>query len=86
MGTNNKPVMLLVEDEQDTADLVSLIMKDRGYQVSHAPDGAAALEKIALMPPLFLAMVDIQLPMSTVSQFWRRSAPHRTARTCRSSC
>jgi DNA-binding response OmpR family regulator len=61
-GTNNKPVMLLVEDEQDTADLVSLIMKERGYQVSHAADGAAALEKIALMPPPSLVVLDIQLP------------------------
>jgi len=62
MGTNNKPVMLLVEDEQDTADLVMLIMKERGYHVSHAPDGAAALEKIALMPPPSLVVLDIQLP------------------------
>ena len=54
--------LLLVEDEQDTADLVTLIMKERGYHVSHAADGSAALEKIALMPPPSLVLLDIQLP------------------------
>lgn len=54
--------LLLVEDEQDTADLVTLIMKERGYHVSHAADGSAALEKIALMSPPSLVLLDIQLP------------------------
>lgn len=57
-----QPFLLLVEDEQDTADLVTLIMKEQGYQVSHAADGSAALEKIALMPPPSLVVLDIQLP------------------------
>ena len=60
--SGNDPLLLLVEDEQDTADLVTLIMKERGYQVSHAADGSVALEKIALMPPPSLVMLDIQLP------------------------
>jgi len=37
-------------------------MKERGYQVSHAADGSTALEKIALMPPPSLVVLDIQLP------------------------
>ncbi len=61
-STEHDPLLLLVEDEQDTADLVTLIMKERGYQVSHAADGSAALEKIALLPPPSLVMLDIQLP------------------------
>lgn len=60
--SENDPLLLLVEDEQDTADLVTLIMKERGYQVSHAADGSVALEKIALMPPPSLVVLDIQLP------------------------
>ena len=55
-------LLLLVEDEQDTADLVTFVMKERGYQVLHAADGSVALEKIALMPPPSLVMLDIQLP------------------------
>ncbi|MGE0644989.1 MAG: response regulator [Nitrospira sp.] len=60
--SENDPLLLLVEDEQDTADLVTLIMKEWGYQVSHAADGSVALEKIALMPPPSLVILDIQLP------------------------
>jgi DNA-binding response OmpR family regulator len=56
------PLLLLVEDEQDTVDLMMLIMKERGYQVSHASNGSVALEKVALMPPPSLVMLDIQLP------------------------
>lgn len=61
-SSEQNTLLLLVEDEQDTADLVMLIMKERGYHVSHASDGSAALEKIALMPPPSLVLLDIQLP------------------------
>jgi len=61
-SSGQDPLLLLVEDEQDTADLVTLIMKERGYQVLHAADGSLALEKVALMPPPSLVMLDIQLP------------------------
>ncbi|MDH4249861.1 MAG: response regulator [Nitrospira sp.] len=61
-SSGQDPLLLLVEDEQDTADLVTLIMKERGYQVLHAADGSVALEKVALMPPPSLVMLDIQLP------------------------
>lgn len=61
-SSGQHPLLLLVEDEQDTADLVTLIMKERGYQVLHAADGSVALEKVALMPPPSLIMLDIQLP------------------------
>jgi CheY-like chemotaxis protein len=60
--SGKKPLLLLVEDEPDTASLVTLIMEGKGYQVLHTPDGADALEKIALMPPPSLALLDIQLP------------------------
>jgi CheY-like chemotaxis protein len=60
--SGKKPLLLLVEDEPDTASLVTLIMEAKGYQVLHTPDGAEALEKIALMPPPSLTLLDIQLP------------------------
>jgi CheY-like chemotaxis protein len=61
-SSGHAPLLLLVEDEQDMADLVMLIMKEQGYHVSHAANGVAALEKIALMPPPSLILLDIQLP------------------------
>ncbi len=60
--SGKKPLLLLVEDESDTASLVKLIVEEKGYQVLHTPDGAEALEKIALMPPPSLILLDIQLP------------------------
>ena len=58
----NQPI-LVVEDEPDTADLVKLILRGKGYQVVHAPDGQDALDKIASMPPPSLVLLDIQLPL-----------------------
>jgi two-component system sensor histidine kinase/response regulator len=60
--SGNKPPLLLVEDEPDTASLVKLIMEGKGYQVLHAATGSEALDKIALMPPPSLVLLDIQLP------------------------
>jgi CheY-like chemotaxis protein len=60
--SGNKPPLLLVEDEPDTASLVKLIMEGKGYEVLHAATGSEALDKIALMPPPSLVLLDIQLP------------------------
>ena len=57
----NQPI-LLVEDEPDTAALVTLILQEKGYTVVHAADGQDALNKIASMPPPSLVLLDIQLP------------------------
>lgn len=61
-STLETQLLLLVEDEQDTADLVTMIMTEQGFQVVHAADGQTALDKIALMPPPSLVLLDIQLP------------------------
>lgn len=58
----NEPPLLLIEDEPDTASLVKLIMEGKGYEVLHAATGSEALDKIALMPPPSLVLLDIQLP------------------------
>jgi ActR/RegA family two-component response regulator len=65
----DQPILLLVEDEPDTADLVALIMKERGFLVVHAADGQDAMDKIALMPPLRSCCWTFNYPMSTGSPF-----------------
>jgi len=60
--SQGKPILLLVEDEEDTANLVKLIMEDIGYQVVPAEDGREAQRIIPLMPPPSLVLLDIQLP------------------------
>lgn len=59
---NGKPILLLVEDEEDTANLVKLIMEGQGYQVVRAADGREAQDMLHLMPPPSLVLLDIQLP------------------------
>lgn len=59
---NSKPILLMVEDEEDTANLIKLIMEEEGFLVVHASDGRQALEQIDGMPPPDVVLMDIQIP------------------------
>lgn len=52
----------MVEDEEDTANLIKLIMEEEGFGVIHATDGRQALEQIDDMPPPDVVLMDIQIP------------------------
>lgn len=41
---NTKPMLLLVEDEEDTANLIKLIVEKEGFGVVHATDGRSAAD------------------------------------------
>ncbi len=58
----NQPALFLIEDEPDTADLVTLLLQEKGYPVVHAIDGHDALNKIGSMRLPSLVLLDIQLP------------------------
>lgn len=60
----DKPTLLLVEDEDDTADLVTLIMEGEGYQVVRAADGREAMKMIESLPPPSLVLLDMLLPFA----------------------
>ncbi|QNP39565.1 response regulator transcription factor [Lysobacter solisilvae (ex Woo and Kim 2020)] len=53
--------ILMIEDEDDIAFLLRLMLERDGYQVEHAPDGRQALERFSAAPPA-LVMMDIMLP------------------------
>lgn len=59
---DSQPLLFLVEDEADTADLVTLILREQGYLVVHAADGHETLDKLVSMPVPALVLLDIQLP------------------------
>ena len=61
-SANHKPTLLHVEDEEDTANLVRLIMEAKGYHVVRAVDGREAQHLIGSMAPPTLVLLDIQLP------------------------
>jgi DNA-binding response OmpR family regulator len=53
--------ILIVDDEPHVTRVLSLCLTRAGYDVDHAPDGAAALEKIGARPPDFL-ITDVNMP------------------------
>ena len=56
-----KPKVLIVEDEPDAVDLLLFNLKNAGFDVSTAMDGAEALKKARLVTPN-LIILDIMLP------------------------
>jgi two-component system phosphate regulon response regulator PhoB len=56
-----KPRILVVDDEPDAVDLIEFNLKQAGYAVSTAGDGAEALKKARAQPP-DLIVLDVMLP------------------------
>jgi CheY-like chemotaxis protein len=62
---SEKPTVLVVEDHEDTARLLRLILEREGYFVTHVVDGGAAQRLIAATAPPDLMLLDIMLPTLT---------------------
>ncbi|RNC70093.1 MAG: response regulator [Desulfuromonadales bacterium] len=56
-----KKKILIVEDEESLLKLESILLTSRGYEVSGAVDGVAAMEKMTTERP-DLVILDIMLP------------------------
>lgn len=71
------PTLFLVEDEPDTAALVTMIMRAEGYEVLHASDGKQAQVQVDALPPPALVLLDIGLPnvngLELLAQMRRKS-------------
>ncbi len=61
----DKPRVLVVEDHEDTARLLRLILEREGYFVTHVADGGAAQRLMASTAPPDLMLLDIILPSLT---------------------
>ena len=57
----NKAKILIVEDNQESVDLLVYFLRPAGYQIFTANDGAAALEMVGKNPPDII-LLDIMLP------------------------
>ena len=53
--------MLLAEDIPENADLATLRLEGKGYQVTHVPDGGKALAEAAASP-YDIILMDVQMP------------------------
>jgi two-component system, OmpR family, phosphate regulon response regulator PhoB len=61
METGSGTKILVIEDERDVADLLSLTLRKAGFRISTAPDGAAGLQKERDDRPDFI-ILDLMLP------------------------
>jgi CheY-like chemotaxis protein len=68
-GTPGK--ILVVDDNQDSRELVIKILKGKGHQLIEAVDGEDALEKVAAEQPNLILM-DISLPKIDGHEVTRR--------------
>ena len=57
-----KSVVLVVEDDDQMADLMRHVLERDGWKVERAVDGKQAKEMIARLPPPNLVTLDIALP------------------------
>jgi len=65
-------ILLIVEDEQDLAEILEYNFKREGYTVRVANDGAQALIEAAKSPPPDLALLDLMLPDMSGVEICRR--------------
>jgi DNA-binding response OmpR family regulator len=73
--------VLIVEDDQDLAEALQLVLESQGYETARAGNGREALDAIAAHMPA-LIMLDMSMPIMDGWQFARefesrhgRSAP-----------
>jgi CheY-like chemotaxis protein len=57
----SRPRVLVVEDDLDTRDLLTLILEDEGYQVDAVDDGRKVTEQVRKIRPDVITL-DIGLP------------------------
>lgn len=55
------PLILIVEDDLSTVELLTIHLTQAGYRVAHAYDGVEALEKVRTLRP-FAVILDIMIP------------------------
>jgi DNA-binding response OmpR family regulator len=58
---DNKPLVLVAEDDEDILELISLILDRSGYRVVRAGDGEEALALARSAQPA-LVMLDVMMP------------------------
>lgn len=54
--------LLLVEDEPDIRELLTLVLSERGYEVLAVADGAIALDEVGRFSPA-LILLDMRMPV-----------------------
>ncbi len=67
---DRKPLILVVDDEQDTRTFFTTLLKDNGYDVITAEDGQEALDKVRTAE-IDLITLDLSMPEMSGLKFYR---------------
>jgi two-component system response regulator MtrA len=59
--SRNSSTILVVDDNQDIRDLITIILEDEGYAILSASEGEAALRAISIHNP-DLVLLDVMMP------------------------
>jgi len=59
---NEKPRVLVVEDDVHIAQVLTFMLERQGYRVIYAEDGRAAVQHIVSSPVPDLVLLDVMLP------------------------
>jgi len=57
----NKPLALIIEDEEDLAEIYSVALQGGGFETEVIRDGKAAIERLSGTPPE-VVILDLHLP------------------------
>ena len=60
-GSKKAKNILVVDDEPDVIDIITLCLKDKGFVIEGASNGVEALEKLSIILP-HIIITDIQMP------------------------
>ena len=53
---------LIIEDDEDLADIFAEALRGVGFEVEHLPDGQKAKERLSQEPTPFLILLDMHIP------------------------
>jgi two-component system response regulator MprA len=62
MDAPRRPLLLLVEDDLRSARTLARMLREDGYEVEHAADGAAAVARLGRDPVPDAVVTDLMLP------------------------
>jgi GAF domain-containing protein len=68
---------LVVDDEPDIVDIVTTLLRQRGWQVDVAPGGRSALERLRAGRRYDLVVSDIRMPDGSGEEFYRTATSQR---------
>lgn len=72
-GDKVRPLVLVVDDDNDVREIVSLLLIDEGFDVVAVKNGAVALEHLRDGERPAAIILDLMMPVMSGWEFWDRT-------------